>query len=404
MMEEKLLLLDRVKRDRSAFQFLPDHYRSDQDIALASIEAFGITLAFAPLAMKMDRQIALTAVKANGLAIEFVHPDIAKHDLEVCLAAVENDVDSVDLMDPGMRMNQEILLALLKKAYGTWEFKKYVPDELLAKEEFMKQVVSLDGRLLGLAPAHIYMNPEIAILAARNCGRFAFKRLKECFEIPELIEELEGMQTKCEALVDQFLIEQDSKKKEKLYWDIVRYESDFGIRSSRSGKFAFSDKDLVLENEPDGIRVFMMSDEHSVNKTVDSEGNDPMKIDAIFHTDNTSFGGFSYALALRLQESLHRGAQLVATPLINKSGDLSVYQQARAIMRDILHQCQVNNWHRIRLTNFTYLKSSQFETFLGIGDEISEQEDAHALCIYMDIDPAFVKGKFGDQLGLLEPK
>ncbi len=64
-MEEKLLLWDRVKRDRSAFQFLPDHYRSDQDIALASIEAFGITLAFAPLAMKMDRQIALTAVKAN---------------------------------------------------------------------------------------------------------------------------------------------------------------------------------------------------------------------------------------------------------------------------------------------------------------------------------------------------
>ncbi len=403
-MEEKLLLLDRVKRDRSVFQFLPDHFRADQDIALASIEAFGITLAFAPLAMKMDRKIAMSAVKANGLAIEFVHPDIAQNDIELCLAAVKNDVDAVELMAPSMRMNEKILLALLENDFGSWEFKKYVPDDLLANEEFMKQVVSLNGRLLGMAPSHIYLNPHIAILAARNCGRFAFKRLKECFEIPELMQELERMQADCETLIDQFLVEKDSKKKEKLYWDIVAYESDFGIRSSRSGKFAFSDKDLVLQKEPDGIRVFMMSDEHSMTKTVDSEGNDPMKIDAIFHTENMSFGGFSYALALRLQESLHRGAQLISTPLIDRSGDQSIYQQARAIMRDILHQCQANQWHRIRLTNFTYLKSSQFETFLGIGDELSEQEDEHAISIYMDIDPAFVKGKFGDQLDLLGPK
>ena len=56
------------------------------------------------------------------------------------------------------------------------------------------------------------------------------------------------------------------------------------------------------------------------------------------------------------------------------------------------------------MTNFTYLKSSQFETFLGIGLEIEEQKNDFALTIYMDIDPEFVKGKYGDQLDLIEPK
>jgi hypothetical protein len=53
------------------------------------------------------------------------------------------------------------------------------------------------------------------------------------------------------------------------------------------------------------------------------------------------------------------------------------------------------------LTNFTYLKSSQFETFLGIADEVEEQESDHSLAIYLDIDPEFIKRKYGSELDLL---
>jgi hypothetical protein len=87
--------------------------------------------------------------------------------------------------------------------------------------------------------------------------------------------------------------------------------------------------------------------------------------------------------------------------VIDRSSTVSIREQASAITREILDTCKQNNWHRIRLTNFTYLKSSQFETFWGIALEIQAQEDDHALTIYMDIDPEFVKGKNGDQLDVL---
>lgn len=58
----------------------------------------------------------------------------------------------------------------------------------------MKQVVAINGRMLEYAPARIYMDPEVACIAARNCGRFAFKRLEECFEIPEVMREFELLQ------------------------------------------------------------------------------------------------------------------------------------------------------------------------------------------------------------------
>jgi hypothetical protein len=158
------------------------------------------------------------------------------------------------------------------------------------------------------------------------------------------------------------------------------------------------------EKEAKGIRVFMMSDEVSMATCVDADGKDPMNIDAIFHSANTSLGGFSYALAQQLKEKLHLQATLEMTPMIDRSSAVSICQQAREIMAEILSLSQKNNWHRIRLTNFTYLKSSQFETFLGIGEEIMAQEEHHALTIFMDLDPDFVKGKYGDQLALLGPK
>lgn len=84
--------------------------------------------------------------------------------------------------------------------------------------------------------------------------------------------------------------------------------------------------------------------------------------------------------------------------------EVSIREQASAIMRGILDTCKKNDWHRIRLTNFTYLKSCQFETFWGIALEIQAQEENHALTIYMDIDPDFVKSKHGDQLDFFGPK
>jgi hypothetical protein len=87
--------------------------------------------------------------------------------------------------------------------------------------------------------------------------------------------------------------------------------------------------------------------------------------------------------------------------LIDRTSEVSIRAQASAITRSILDTCKQNNWHRIRLTNFTYLKSSQFETFLGIADEVEEQESSHALTIYMDIDPEFIKRKYGSELDSL---
>ena len=404
MMEEKQYLLDEVSRDKRTYQFLSDEWRADVDIARASIEKFGVTLAFAPLWIKADRELALLAVKANGLAIEFVHPDLLKSDLEICIKAVENEADVMDLLSPEMRMKEEVLLALLNNDWGYRPFKKHVPDTLLRNKDFMKQVVAINGRMLELASSRISMDPEIASIAALNCGRFAFKHLEECYEIPQVMEVLEGMQEECENLMDQYLLEKDPEKKEYLYWEVMEYDSYYGIRSSRSQKYAYSENEEVNKEEPNGIRFFMMSHDVSMAKTADSDGNDPLKIDAIFHSENTSFGGYSYSLSLQLKEKLHLNATLVSTPLIDRSSEISIQQQARSITKDILATCKQNSWHRIRLTNFTYLKSSQFETFLGIGLEVEEQKNDFALTIYMDIDPEFVKGKYGDQLDLVGPK
>ncbi|MHA8083029.1 DUF4116 domain-containing protein [Aquirufa sp. A-Brett2-15D] len=404
MMEEKQYLMEEVSRDRHAYQWLSDEWRADVDVARGSIEKFGTTLAFAPLWMKADRELALLAVKANGLAIEFVHPDLVKSDLEICIKAVENETDVMDLLSPEMRMKEEVLLALLNNDWGYRPFKDQVPDTLLRNKAFMKQVVAINGRMLEMGSSRISMDPEIASIAALNCGRFAFKHLEECYAIPQVMEVLEGMQEECENLMDQYLLEKDPEKREYLYWEVMEYDSYYGIRSSRSQKYAYSENEEVNEEEPKGIRFFMMSHDVSMAKTAGPDGQDPLRIDALFHSENTSFGGWSYALSQQLKEKLHLQATLVSTPLIDRSSEISIQQQARSITKDILATCKQNSWHRIRLTNFTYLKSSQFETFLGIGLEIEEQKNDFALTIYMDIDPEFVKGKYGDQLDLIETK
>ena len=401
MMEEKQYLLDEVRREKRTYQFLSDEWRADEDISRASIEKFGVTLAFAPLWMKADRQFALLAVKANGLAIEFVHPDLVKSDVEICLKALEKESNVIDFLSPTMRMREDVLLALLKSSWGFRSFKKYVPDTLLRNKEFMKQVVAINGRMLEYSPSRIYMDPEVSCIAARNCGRFAFKRLDECLEIPEVMKEFERMQEACEAKMDAYILEQNPKKKDELFYELIKFESDLGIRSFRSDNFAYSEKEELPDKEPKGIRFFMMSDDISMAKSAGPDGIDPMRIDAVFHSENTGFGGYSYALSLRLKEKLHLNATLVSLPLIDRTSNVSIREQASAIMQGILDTCKQNNWHRIRLTNFTYLKSCQFETFWGIAQVIQEQEQNHALSIYMDIDPDFVKSKNGDQLDLL---
>ena len=406
-MEEKLLILDQVVKDRKAYQFLSDAWRADLDVARASIGKHGITLAFAPLLFKKDREIALLAVQANGLAIDFVHPELVSSDVDLCVAAVKQKSESIDFMPVAMRMQEEVLIALLGcKIFGYGLFKKHVPDALLKKGSFMFRAVSLNGRLLKLASSHVYSMPEVACAAARSVGRFAFKRLEECFEIPEVMEELETMQAECESKMDEYLLESDPKKKESLYWEVIKYDSDFGIKSVRSERYA-STRNLkyepILETEEEGIRVYFMNDDVSMGYFADDYGNDPMKIDAVFHSANTSFGGFSYALAQQLKEKLHLHATLVMIPLIDRASSVAICQQAKSIMTEILEVCKRNNWHRIRLTNFTYLKSSQFETFLGIGQVLTEQDYQHTLTIYMDIDPDFVKGKYGDELDFLGP-
>lgn len=404
-MEEKLLILDQVVKDQKAYQFLSDAWRSDVDVARASIAKHGITLAFAPLPFKQNREMSMLAIQANGLAIDFVHPSLVLSDIDLCVAAVKQDAEAVELLPIEIRMREEVLIALLAcEIYGYGLFRNYVPDALLRNARFMLRAVSLNGRLLKLATSDIYMQPEIACAAARNAGRFPFKRLEECFEIADVMEVLESMQADCESKMDDYLLELNPKKKDSLYWEVIRFETDFGIKSVRSERHAYTSnlkQDSNLETEEEGIRVYFMNDDVSMCHVADANGSDPMKIDAVFHSANTSFGGFSFALAQQLKEKLHTQATLVMTPLIDRSSSVSICQQAQNIMSDILAKCKQNNWHRIRLTNFTYLKSRQFETFLGIGQELSDQEDQHALTIYMDIDPDFVKGKYGDELNLL---
>lgn len=401
-MEEKQYLLDEVLRDKRNYQFLSDEWRADPDIARASIEKFGLTLAFAPLWMKADPELALLAVKANGLAVEFIHPNLILTDVDICVMAVENNGNALELLPAEMRMNPDVLLAQLAHGYGLYsEFNQNVPETLLQDKTFMKRALAINGRLLELCPLRIRMDPSVAVIAARNCGHFAFKRLEKCFEIPEVIQELQNLQDACEAAMDAYIVEQDLKKKDQLYYKMIRYESDFGIRSLRSERYAYSEnKDLPFK-EPKGIRFFLMNDDLAMAQTAGPDGQDPLRIDALFHTENTSFGGWSYALSQELKKKLHLQATLVSTPLIDRSSGVSIREQASLITRSILDTCKQNNWHRIRLTNFTFLKSSQFETFFGIAAEIEEQESSHELTIYMDIDPEFIKGKYGNELDSL---
>jgi len=401
----KEFLLDEVARDKKAYQFLSDELRADRDIALASIQVHGITLAFAPLLFKEDHEFAMAAVKANGLAIEFIHPKLILTDVDICVLAVENNGHALELLPAEMRMNPDVLLAQLAHGYGLYSgFNDHVSETLLQDKIFMKRALAINGRLLELCPFRLRMDPSLAVIAARNCGRFAFKRLEKCFEIPEVIQELQKLQDACEAAMDAYIVEQDPKKKDRLYWEMIRYESDFGISSIRSERMASSsylDKETVPNQEPKGIQFFIMGDDYSMKMALTKEGQDPMKIDALFHSENSGLGGFSYALAHTLQEKLHVSAVLQSVPLIDFTANESIQAQAQAIMKFILDTSRQQAWQRVRLTNFTYLKSSQFETFLGIVAEIQEQESSHALTIYLDIDPEFIKGKYGAELDSL---
>jgi hypothetical protein len=166
---DKEIMLEAVKNDPTAFQFVSDELATDHDIILAAMEALPSLLSLVETEIKREHPyIVVTAIK-----------HIAKRDLHILLPEIEEDLFEnrdvalawvsqggsciEDFFPEGHRNDEEVMLAV---ARTNWEEFYLASEELLGSKEFMKKAIAVEGHVFADADGDdLFYDFDLALLA-----------------------------------------------------------------------------------------------------------------------------------------------------------------------------------------------------------------------------------------------
>jgi hypothetical protein len=172
----RIIISKAVELDASVFQFIPEHFKADREIALASIDYIdGSALYHIPESVFEDE--------------EFVHQALIKcyHILNFLPERYRTDAD---LIRPYIRRNGLLYMHLSEELKRLEEFMKYavladpdflfetMPEFIRGNKDFVLEVVARNGLALQYAAEYLKNDVDIAIEAILNNG-FSYKYISE---------------------------------------------------------------------------------------------------------------------------------------------------------------------------------------------------------------------------------
>ena len=146
--EDRDFVLDLVKRNGFALQFLPDLFRVDRDVVLAAVGQNGYALQYVFSPVRSDVQVVLAAVGQNGYALKYAYLE-RRADAQVALAAVAQDSGALQFVSEGLRDDRKFMLAA-EGLRGDSSALKYASKRLIDDPSFLEEAEVVVDPILGI--------------------------------------------------------------------------------------------------------------------------------------------------------------------------------------------------------------------------------------------------------------
>ena len=156
---DKKIVLEALKQDGRALQYVSEELRNDEEIVLAAVKQKGFALKYVPTQFKNSKKIVLEAVKQYGVALQFASLRI-QNDKEVVLEAVKQDGFAILYASKGLKNNKEFARELATEVdcvfdlntlsnFGcSLEFMREYMDTLTIKQAHEEQLSSDEQHLI----------------------------------------------------------------------------------------------------------------------------------------------------------------------------------------------------------------------------------------------------------------
>jgi hypothetical protein len=146
--EEKKEALKLVKTDALALSSLPEHFKRDRDIVLASLSSNGCALQHAHDSLKRDRKIVMAALKQSGWALQHVIEPL-RSDKKIVLAALRQDGMALRFVPEVLQKDTDVIFTAIdenKKAY------EHIHKSLKEKSSFRRSLFEHNIHIYELMP------------------------------------------------------------------------------------------------------------------------------------------------------------------------------------------------------------------------------------------------------------
>ena len=199
-------VLELVKCNGMALQYVDDKYKSDYDVVLEAVRQNGMSIAYAVDHLRWNQEIAMAAIKNNARAIQYTAYTLRKYK-PFLLDIIEENKFILPYIDEDVR-DYEFLLEVVKRNGMALDL---LNDKLKKNKEIVLEAVKQNGLALAYAHPSLRKDYEVVSAAIENNPDASKYALKEFSHVQTMynIQEVQAL------TIDQEL-EQVKSKNEKI--------------------------------------------------------------------------------------------------------------------------------------------------------------------------------------------
>lgn len=177
---DKNFILRCMRHNVEIFENIPVHFYTDMDIVNLAIQKNSYYMGFMSDELRDNKDFVFKAVSINGKCIASIS-DRLKNDIDVCIEALKVEHDVLYLLgDSVLRLFPDILQISRKNYNEIDTIISHKKAELIKEAnncgniQIIKDLVNIDGLVLGMLPESYRVNYEIVYMALKQ-NRYAIK-------------------------------------------------------------------------------------------------------------------------------------------------------------------------------------------------------------------------------------
>ena len=163
-LHNKLVSLEILELNPGMFEHMPPDVRSDLDVAMAAVQQNGSSLAFVGRELRNNREVVLNSVRQFGLSLEFASEEL-RNDRGVVMQAIAQDPMALESAGMGLRGDRDLIMMAVRKNGLALEFGT---DELRNDRDLVLVAVGQNGMALEFASDELRNDREVVMTAVQS--------------------------------------------------------------------------------------------------------------------------------------------------------------------------------------------------------------------------------------------